>query len=131
MTVKDHFGSDAFSANKRMFITIWHESNSANLRLNSELQKKFLELDGEAFTMIDNHWGSIGWTSVHFKYVEKEDFLAAVKAAYEFSAEKIAVKQKGTALKKTNGKKTTEKKSSTPKKSKKKSVERKPSLKDK
>jgi hypothetical protein len=40
VTLKDHFGSDAYCANKRIFATVWHEKNEVNLRLSVEQQRR-------------------------------------------------------------------------------------------
>lgn len=82
---KDHFGSDAFYANKRIFATVWHKENKANVRLTPDLQRKFLETDGEAFSEIDNAWGRQGWTTVQLEFVDKSLFSDAVQAAWDSS----------------------------------------------
>ena len=86
VTTKDHFGSDAFYANKRIFATVWHEKNTVNLRLDPEKQEHFLGVDGDAFAPVDNAFGKQGWTTVFLDYVDDGDFKAAVKAAHELSA---------------------------------------------
>ncbi len=85
ITEKDPFGSDAFYANKRIFATVWHNENKVNVRLTLELQRKFLETDGEAFSEIDNAWGRQGWTTVQLEFVDKGLFSDAVQAAWESS----------------------------------------------
>lgn len=97
---KDHFGSDAFSTGKRMFATVWHENQSANLRLSPELQHHFLSQDGEAFSAIDNAWGRQGWTRVHLQFVAQDQFLAALNAAWAHAP------NKGTRLGGAKAKKT-------------------------
>lgn len=82
---KDHFGSDAFYANKRIFATVWHKENKVNIRLTPDLQRKFLETDGEAFSEIDNAWGRQGWTTVQLEFVDKGLFSDAVQAAWDSS----------------------------------------------
>ncbi|MEQ1876899.1 MAG: hypothetical protein ABL958_09655, partial [Bdellovibrionia bacterium] len=58
VTVKNHFGSDAFCANGRIFATVWHDKNRVNLMLNQEQQKSLLLKDGsEGFIQIDGAWG--------------------------------------------------------------------------
>ena len=99
MTEKDHFGSDAFIAHKRTFMTVWHEENTANLRLSLEQQRHFLSIDGEGFSEIDNAWGRQGWTKVHLKYVDRGQFIEAMNSAWEHS------KTKGTPLVSTQAKK--------------------------
>jgi hypothetical protein len=90
ITLKEHFGSDGFSANKRLFLTIWNDKNQANIRLSLEHQAEFLSMDGDAFTEIDNAWGRQGWTTIHLKYIDKDIYERALKAAWEHSAQKIA-----------------------------------------
>jgi hypothetical protein len=97
VSVKDHFGSDGFSANKRMFLTVRHEENRANLRLSPEEQRRFLSVDGDAFAQIENAWGRQGWTTVSLEYVDKSDFQKALQSAWDYSKTKTA---KQTAKKK-------------------------------
>jgi hypothetical protein len=86
VTVKDHFGSDAYCANKRMFATVWHDRNEVNLRLSLEQQRHFLSLDGEGFVEIDNAWGRQGFTKVQLEFVNRKQFEKALKSAWEHSA---------------------------------------------
>lgn len=86
VTIKKHFGSDGFSANKRMFLTIWHEKNQANIRLNISDQEEFLAMDGDGFAPINNAWGRQGWTTINLEFVERADFQKALRKALEFSA---------------------------------------------
>lgn len=97
VTIKDHFGSDAFST-KRMFLTLWSDSNKASIRLSPEKQQEFLSIDGEGFTAIDNAWGRMGWTSVNLEYVDKADFKAALEFAWSFSQTTTAKKAKTKKL---------------------------------
>jgi hypothetical protein len=91
---KVHFGSDAFSANGRIFATVWHDKGEVNLRLSPEQQEHFLLLDGEGFVEIDNAWGRQGWTKVQLGYVDQTDFEKVVKSAYEYSKKKQQRKTK-------------------------------------
>jgi hypothetical protein len=86
---KDHFGSDAFYANKRIFATVWHNKNQVNVRLTPSQQKTFLETDGEALIEIENAWGKQGWTTVQLDFVDRKLFTEVVKAAWESSAMKM------------------------------------------
>jgi hypothetical protein len=104
ITEKDHFGSDAFIANKRMFATVWHDKNTANLRLSLKQQIHFLSQDGEAFVEIDNAWGRQGWTLVQLEFTSQDQFKEAIAAAFENSPNK-ASKLAGSAIKKTTKKK--------------------------
>ncbi len=85
---KEHFGSEAFVANGRMFATVWHDQEKVNLRLSSQDQRKFLISDGEAFEKIDNAWGKQGWTCVNIKFIEVAQFMEALKCAWIYSAQK-------------------------------------------
>ena len=85
---KDHFGSDAFVANKRIFATVWHDRNEVNLILNREQQRRYLSVDGEGFAEIDNAWGRAGATKVQLAYVGREDFVQALRSAWQHSAVK-------------------------------------------
>jgi hypothetical protein len=79
---KDHFGSDAFYANKKMFATVWHDSKEVNLRLSPEDQRHFLEHHCDAFSEINNSWGRQGWTKVHLDNVEDAVFQHALVCAW-------------------------------------------------
>lgn len=94
---KDHFGSDAFVANKRMFATVWHDKGTVNLMLSREQQQRFLEIDGEGFVEIDNAWGRAGATTVQLAYVRMGDFTEALRAAWENSAVKRTAPGKGSS----------------------------------
>ncbi len=103
---KFHFGSDAFSANKRIFATVWYDKNTVNLRLSPDEQKRLLLLDGEGFVEIDNAWGKQGWTTVQLEFVDKEQFLDALKSAWLNSANNLSpLKKLGAVKKKTIKKK--------------------------
>lgn len=112
VTVKDHFGSDGFSANKRMFLTILHKENLANIRLSPEAQRRFLSLDGEGFSEVNDRWGHQGWTRVHLEFVDRSDLAEALKAAWEYSK----VKTGPTPLGGTSKKKTAKRKKAARKK---------------
>jgi hypothetical protein len=96
---KDHWGGDAFVANKRIFATVWHEENKVNVRLTPELQREFMTRDKDAFTTWDNAWGRQGATSISLSHVRKKDFRDAINAAYEHSA--VALPMGFSAKKKT------------------------------
>lgn len=88
VTEKDHFGSDAFCANGRIFATVWHDKNRVTLMLNEEQQKTFLGRDGgEAFIPINNSWGrdAIG---VDIESVDRKIFAEALHVAWVNSANK-------------------------------------------
>ena len=88
VTVKDHFGSDAYCANGRIFATVWHDKDRVTLMLNQEQQKSFLLRDGsEGFIQINNSWGrdAIG---VDLASTDAELFIEALKMAWINSANK-------------------------------------------
>ncbi len=89
---KDHFGSDAFYANKRIFATFWPDKNEVNVRLSPEEQMRYLE-EPEAFVQIDNAWGRQGWTTVLLKFVSRKSFESALKAAWAHSAKSVPKKK--------------------------------------
>jgi hypothetical protein len=105
---KDHFGGDAFYANKRIFATVWHEKKQVNLRFSPELQREFLATDGEAFTEIDNAWGRQGWTTAQLEFIDRPLLEKALQAAWEQAGVKkkrppkkaIAKSKKNSARKK-------------------------------
>jgi hypothetical protein len=86
VTEKDHWGGDAFVANKRIFATAWHEENKVNVRLTPEGQRQFMKRNKAAFSTWDNAWGRQGWTAIDLNKVTKKVFRNAINAAYEHSA---------------------------------------------
>ncbi len=100
VTVKDHFGSDAYRANERIFATVWHEKNEVNLKLSLEDQRRFLSLDGEGFVEIDNGWGRMGFTKVQLAYVDRKEFEEALRSAWANTARKTARKPAKKSTKK-------------------------------
>lgn len=99
VTEKDHFGSDAFCANGRIFATVWHDKNEVNLMLNIEQQQNFLAIDGEGFNQIDNAWGRNGATNIQLEFVDRAQFADALKAAWINSANKRTVSRKSSPKK--------------------------------
>lgn len=99
VTEKDHFGGDAFSANKRMFATLWHDKKKTNLRFTPEQQRRFLESDEEVFTEIDNAWGRQGWASVNLEFVDLSSFRDAIEAAHVTSKVKTTTGSGGSSAK--------------------------------
>jgi len=88
VTEKDHFGSDAFVANKRIFATVWHNKNEVNLMLNEQQQRELLVRDGsEGFNQLDNAWGKDA-INVQLEFVDPKIFSEALKAAWVNSANK-------------------------------------------
>lgn len=88
VTEKDHFGSDAFCANGRIFATVWHDKNRVTLMLDQEQQRAFLARDGsEGFIQIENAWGhnAIG---VDLSSVDSKVFSEALKEAWANSKNK-------------------------------------------
>lgn len=94
VTLKDHFGSDSYSANKRMFLTLWSSKMQGSLRLSPEDQREFLASDADAFSEIDNAWGKQGWTTVHLEFIKPDEFKKALQAAWKYSAVKKAKSSK-------------------------------------
>ena len=88
VTVRDHFGSDAYRTDGGIFATVWHASNTVNLNLTVDQQRRFVEMDGEGFVQIANAWGRRGWTTANLEFLERADFEAALRAAWENSAAK-------------------------------------------
>jgi hypothetical protein len=106
VTEKDHFGNDAFYANKRIFATIVSAKNNVNVRLPLDLQKSYLETDGEVFIEVNNAWGRQGWTTIQLEFIDKILFSDVIKVAWNFSGVKlgILVKKKSKAKKKKKSK---------------------------
>lgn len=94
VTLKDHFGSDSYSANKRMFFTLWSSKKQGSLRLSPVDQREFLASDADAFSEIDNAWGKQGWTTVHLEHIRADEFEKALVAAWKYSAVKKAKSSK-------------------------------------
>jgi hypothetical protein len=47
-------------------------------------------IDGDGFIEIDNAWGRQGWTKVQVEFVDRPEFLEALKSAWIHSAAKIS-----------------------------------------
>ena len=90
---KDHFGSDAFIAHKRIFATVWHDKAEVNLMFTTAQQNEFLEMDVEAFSPVPNKWGEKGATTAHLKYIDKALLAKALKAAWGTCTAKSASKK--------------------------------------
>jgi hypothetical protein len=88
VTIKDHFGSDAYCANGRIFATVWHDKGRVTLMLNQEQQNSFLLRDGsEGFIQLNNAWGRDA-ISVDLDSTDVELFTEALKMAWVNSANK-------------------------------------------
>ncbi|MGE0634566.1 MAG: MmcQ/YjbR family DNA-binding protein [Pseudobdellovibrionaceae bacterium] len=93
VTEKDHFGSDAFVANGRIFATVWHDKNEVNLMLNEKQQKAFLVRDdSEGFNVIENSWGKNA-INVQLECIDAKVFTEALKEAWLNSKNKRAFSQ--------------------------------------
>lgn len=90
MLEKDHFGSDAFYANKKIFATFWEDKGEVNVKLTPALQSEFVAMDENAFFAIDNAWGRQGWTTIQLETVNKQHFQDALQAAWNSSALKVS-----------------------------------------
>jgi hypothetical protein len=90
VSVKDHFGSDAFRTPGGVFATVWHATRTVNLRLTPAQQRGFVEIDGEGFVEIDNAWGRQGWTTANLEFLDREQFVAALRTAWQNSADNAA-----------------------------------------
>jgi len=106
VTEKDHFGSDAFIANGRIFATVWHNKNEVNVMIGRDLQKEFLARDGgDAFRPLENSWGDHAIT-VQLALVEPAVFAEALKVAWQNSGNKrTPLKARKAAVKKKSPKK--------------------------
>jgi hypothetical protein len=90
VTVKDHFGSDAFRTPGGIFATVWHATRTVNLRFTPEQQRSFVEIDGEGFREIDNAWGRQGWTTANLEFLDADQFTAALHVAWQNSVDAAA-----------------------------------------
>jgi hypothetical protein len=90
VTKKDHFGSDAFRTPGGIFATVWHATRTVNLNLTPGQQRRFVELDGEGFTEIDNAWGRQGWTTANLEFLEQGPFVDALRTAWQNSQDNAA-----------------------------------------
>ena len=88
VTKKDHFGGDAFVANGKIFATVWSKTDTVNLMLNIEQQKRFLSIDGEGFVALNNAWGRKGATCAQLKFIEISDFENALEVAFNNTMKK-------------------------------------------
>src|SRR4051812_43246337 len=88
VTVKDHFGSDAFRANGRIFATVWHGKNEVNLMVTPAQQEALLGRDGDGYSKVPNKWGEGGATTAHLSFLDEADFVVGMQMAYATSAKK-------------------------------------------
>jgi len=95
---KDHFGSDAFIANGRIFVTVWHDKKEVTLMLNQEQQKSILvQDDSDGFNQISGAWGLNG-INVQLEFVRPKVFEDALHLAWVNSANKrVMPRRKGSA----------------------------------
>ena len=49
VTVRDHFGSDAYRTDGGIFATVWHATKTVNLRLTVEQQRRFVGIGRRGF----------------------------------------------------------------------------------
>jgi hypothetical protein len=104
VTEKDHFGSDAFVANRRIFATVWHDKDEVNLMLNEDQQRSFLVGDdSEGFKQIENAWGKNA-INVQLDAVDPKIFAQALQVAWLNSVNKRS--WSGSPKKKPSTKKT-------------------------
>ncbi len=90
---KNHFGSDAFVANGRIFATVWADKKEVNLMLNQEQQRAFLLRDeSEGFRPIENAWGKNA-INVQLESVDADIFWEALQTAWTESAHKRSGKR--------------------------------------
>jgi hypothetical protein len=97
VTEKDHFGSDAFYTNGRIFATVWHDKGTVNLMLTPEEQRRFLLLDGEGFVPVPNAWGRKGATTVQMEFVDRADFATALRVAWSLKQAKTPARPRRPA----------------------------------
>ena len=90
VSVGNHFGSDAFRTPGGIFVTVWHDKQTANLMLTPEQQRRFVALDRNGFAAIDNAWGRNGATTANLALVNPAQFVEALRTAWHNSAEKAA-----------------------------------------
>src|SRR5262249_4329525 len=88
VTEKDHFGSDAFVANGRIFATVWHDKNQVNLMINEEQQRAILVRDdSEGFVPREDGWGKMA-IGIRLEEVNPKIFAEALEAAWVNSKNK-------------------------------------------
>ena len=77
-----HFDRTAFKViGKRIFATLHHATDSANLKLSPEDQKAYCEL-GEHIYAVPNKWGTQGWTTFELGKCAEEVLKSALESAY-------------------------------------------------
>ncbi len=101
---KDHFGSDAFYANKRLFATVWHDLGEVNVKVPPDVQADFFQLDAKVFAQIKNGFGRMGWTTIRLKHVSRKTFTMALETAWGATKKpkakaKVKAKKKKTVRK--------------------------------
>lgn len=77
-----HFDRTSFKLiGKRIFATLHHASNSANLRLSPSEQSQYCTLNDHIYP-VPNKWGEQGWTTFELANCTEEILKSAVESAY-------------------------------------------------
>ena len=79
--MKDHFGAPSFRRKGRIFAQAVVDANQAILKLSPAHQEFLFEARSDTFK--PEVWGSIRWTRVDLKSVEKPELRQLVQEAYE------------------------------------------------
>lgn len=77
-----HFDRTAFKViGRRIFATLHHATNNANLRLSTTDQKEFCSLNAHIYP-VPNKWGEQGWTTFELDHCAEEVLKSALESAY-------------------------------------------------
>lgn len=82
-TEAPHFDRTAFKVTgKRIFTTLHHPTETANIKLSKKEQTVFCSLDEKIVYAVPNKWGDQGWTTFELKNASRELILEALDSAY-------------------------------------------------
>ena len=80
-TEHPHFDRIAFKV-ARIYVTLSHDGETANLKLTPDEQEFKCQLAPEVFKPIDNGWGRQGWTTAILAAATADDLQAALEMAH-------------------------------------------------
>lgn len=78
----EHWNHPAFRTKRKIFTTLWPETDSANFSFTPEEQAAFCAEDPKSFHPVEGGWGRQGWTTVKLKHVKKGMLTNAINSAW-------------------------------------------------
>ena len=78
-----HFERSSYRVKKKIFATLDSVHRQAVLKLNTEQQLAFCDLDGKVVYPVKGKWGEKGWTEIMLETVHPELLAEALIVAYK------------------------------------------------